>query len=276
MEDLARPVFLLTDFGTRDHYAGQVRAVIHTRAPRSPLIDITHDAEPFAIDHAAWLLETALPVIPPDSVVMAIVDPGVGTDRAPLAVHANGRWFVGPDNGLLSPAFDDAVRETVRGTPAPVAVPLDAAVHRLENPEHRRHQVSLTFHARDVFAPAAAAIATGVPLTDLGPAAASVVLLPPFRGDPIAGGTALRGYIAHIDRYGNLITTVRASQVGPVFAVTIAGRRIVSAPTFDDVPTGELLGHVDSSSFVAVACNQGDAARVLGVLRGAPVMVEPV
>lgn len=273
MDDVVRPIFLLTDFGTRSHYAGQVRALLQSLSPRSPIVDLTHEVEPFAIDEAAWLLETALPVIPERAVILAVVDPGVGTDRAPIVVQSGHRYFVGPDNGLLSPAFPEALRERLEA-PSAVSLPAFAVAHRLENPAYRRATVSQTFHGRDIFAPAAAAVARGVPPGGLGQRVPTAVLLPPFRGRPRGDGRSFEGYVVHIDRYGNLVTTVQASQCGANFAVTIAGCRIAARTTFAEAAPGDLVSHVDSSGFVAVACNRGNAAHVLGVGRGAPVMVE--
>lgn len=275
MEEVARPIFLLTDFGTRDHYAGQVKAVLFERAPRSTCVDITHEVEAFAIDEGAWLLETALPVIPRGSVILAVVDPGVGSEREAVAVEAGGRWFVGPDNGLLSPAFGDEARDDVGGAATPARVSAGVSAHRIANPAYRRADVSHTFHARDIFAPAAAALATGVPVAAVGPRVDMVTLLPPFRGEGADGG-ALHGYVVHLDRYGNLVTTIRGPELPPRYALIVAGHRIpVAGRTFSDVGRGELVSHVDSSGFVAVACNQGNAARMLGAKRGTRVIVEP-
>jgi S-adenosylmethionine hydrolase len=266
VETLTRPIFLLTDFGTRDSYVGQVRAVLATIAPRSPVHDITHEVASYAIEEGAWLLETIIPVLPPDAVVMAVVDPGVGTARKPLIVERGRRIFVGPDNGLLSAAVDEAHRAGSATAPL-------AGVRELANPQFFRPVVSGTFHGRDIFAPCAAHVAGGLDHCCLGPPAASMVLLPPFCGQPDGFGR-LAGHVVHVDRYGNLLTTIRGHQLFPAFDLEVAGRVVDRrVRTFADAPAGQPFCHVDSSGFLAIALNQASAAEALGVGRGAPVVV---
>jgi S-adenosylmethionine hydrolase len=273
---VTRPIFLLTDFGLRDHYAGQVRAVIASIAPGAAVHDITHEVEPFAIDAGAWLLETSLPVLPGDAVVMAVIDPGVGTVRQPLALTAGGRSFVGPDNGLLSPAFPAAARAGLEALSEVRLVPgaggADARV--LEDPRFRREAVSHTFHGRDIFAPAAAYLASGADPADLGPPADTAWLLPPFRARPTGDG--LRGYVVHIDRFGNLITTIHAEQLPAGFTLEIGGQRVERRlRTFGEAKGQEIFCHVDSSGFLAIAANGRSAAADLGVGRGDAVELRP-
>lgn len=272
------PVVLLTDFGARDTYVGQVKAVLSARAPGAPLIDLTHEVSPYAIDEGAWLLETALPFLPAPAVVLAVVDPGVGSERLPIAVRAPAsaapaavRYFVGPDNGLLSPAVPPPARPARPG-PAPVPPGLD--VRAIENPAARLETVSATFHGRDLFAPAAAYLAAGGDHESLGPARDAITLLPPFAG--VAEGAAVRGAVVHVDRYGNLVTTIRKEQLPDAFVLDINGSRIARAVrTFSDAPPGELACHVDSSGFLAIAEREGDAARRLGAARGDDVVLTP-
>lgn len=265
MADLTRPIFLLTDFGTRDSYAGQVRAVIAGIAPHSLVVDLTHDVEPFAVDHGAWLLESALPALPPSAVVMAVVDPGVGSARRGLLVLREGRAFIGPDNGVLSCAFPTELRDG-RGGESP-------DVRELTHPRFHRPTVSATFHARDIFGPVAAHIAAGVDYREVGPPAVNPVLLPPCCGQPAAMGE-LHGEVVHVDRFGNLVTTIRAAQLFPSFELEVAGRVIARhVRTFADAPPAEPFCHVDSSGFIAIAVNMGSAAATLGVGRRTPVVV---
>ena len=265
MADLTRPIFLLTDFGTRDAYAGQVKAVIAGIAPHSPIIDLTHDVEPFAIDEGSWLLETSMSALPPDAVVVAVVDPGVDTARRGLLVLCEGRAFIGPDNGLLSCAFPPELRDGRGGAS------LD--VRELTDPRFHRATVSATFHARDIFGPVAAHIAAGLDHRLVGPPAATPVLLPPCCGQLPALGE-LRGEVVHIDRFGNLITTIRAAQLFPAFELQIAGRVIArQVRTFADAPPGEPFCHADSSGYIAIAVNQGSAVATLRVARRDPVVV---
>ncbi len=263
---MTRPVFLLTDFGGRGSYAGQLRAVIARIAPASPIHDITHDVEPFAVEEGAWLLETVVAALPETAVVLAIVDPAVGAARKGIAVSADGRFFVGPDNGLLSSALPAAMRQTGHLSP-----PVRA--HELTSPQYQRRPVSPTFHGRDIFAPAAAHLASGLDLALLGPPLAHLTAFPPFEGIPAARGE-LHGHIVHIDRFGNLITTLKALQLFPECALEVAGHPVSRRfHTFASAPAGTLFCHADSSGYVAIALNQGSAAAVTGARRGAPVIV---
>ncbi|MBI2764598.1 MAG: SAM-dependent chlorinase/fluorinase [Chloroflexi bacterium] len=268
MAKVTRPIFLLTDFGARDHLVGQVRAVIASIAPAAAIHDLTHEVTPFAIDEGAWLLETSLPVLPANAVVLAVVDPGVGTARRGLVVAAGDRFFVGPDNGLLSPAFPDSQRE---GNPS--APPGAPEVLELCATQFRRPHVSATFHGRDIFAPAAAHLANGLNYCHLGPDAPGPVLLPPFLGTPGEIGE-LHGHLIHIDHYGNAVTTIRAAQLFPSFALEAAGHVVdTHVHTFADAPHHVPFCYADSSGFLAIAVNQGHAASTLGLRRGDPVLV---
>lgn len=263
MEILTSPIFLLTDFGTRDHYVGQLKAVIASIAPRSPIVDISHGIEPFAIDEAAWMLEITLPLLPESALVVTVVDPGVGTTRRALGVCREGRHFFGPDNGVLSAVFRAAPGQPEAG----------CDIRELCDPQFQRPAVSRTFHGRDIFGPAAAWVASGLAFHRLGPPVTGAAVLAPFGGQPDGFGR-LRGRIVHVDRYGNLVTTVRAAQLFPRFAIEVAGREVAThTHTFAEVPVGSLFCHVDSSGFLAVAVNQGNAAEVLGANRGDPVVV---
>jgi hypothetical protein len=276
MATVARPIFLLTDFGLHDHYVGQVKGVIASISPHSPIHDLTHDVSPFAIEEGAWLLETSLAVLPPDAVVMAVVDPGVGTARRPLVVQAGSRTFVGPDNGLLSGVVDRQARPAGPAFEARRCslVSLDGLdVRELCEPSLMRKSVSNTFHARDVFSPAAAHVAAGADYRRAGPPRSDMILFPPFCGRP-AGPGILEGEVIHVDRYGNLVTTIRAGQLFPRFVLEV-GQEVVDTHvrTFADAEPGTPFCHIDSSGYVAVAMNRGDAARHLGASRGILVRV---
>ncbi|MCC6381489.1 MAG: SAM-dependent chlorinase/fluorinase [Dehalococcoidia bacterium] len=262
MEKLSRPIFLLTDYGTRDAYVGQLKAVIAGIAPRAPIVDLTHAISPFAVDEGAWVLETVLPVLPEGAIVVAVVDPGVGSSRRALVVAREGRLFVGPDNGLLSPVFG----EERRGGAATGAGEVD--VRELCEAQLWRPEVSATFHGRDVFAPAAAHFATGASYQHAGPPVSNPVLLPPFCGQPDGFGR-LVGEVIHVDAFGNLVTTIRATQLFPRFALEVCARLVdTHLRTFSDAPDGRPFCHVDSSGFLAVAVREGSAAVALGAHRG--------
>lgn len=273
---MKRPIFLLTDFGTRDSFVGQMRAVIATIAPGAAIHDLTHEIEPFAIDEGAWELEVVFDRLPENAVVCAVVDPGVGTGRRALCVERDGRTLVGPDNGLLSVAYSEETR--LRAGAGGGLVPLgpEERVTELCSPQYWAPRPSATFHGRDVFAPVAAHLANGIDAKLLGTPVAEAVVLPGCCGQPAGDAREIRGYVVHVDRFGNLVTTVRAAQVFPSFEVRI-GDVVVDrhVRTFANAEPGRPFCYVDSSGFIAVAVYRGSAASVLGVARGEPVVLMP-
>ncbi|MCU0521257.1 MAG: SAM-dependent chlorinase/fluorinase [Anaerolineae bacterium] len=262
-------ISLTTDFGDGDGYVGTMKGVMARIAPGVPFVDITHAIEPQAVAEAAYVLWTSLPYFPPDSVHLAVVDPGVGTARRAIASLTEWGVLVGPDNGVFTYVWAAA---TPRLTVA------------LENPAFRLSEVSATFHGRDVFAPAAAHIAAGVPLEAFGPAVADPVRLPVPRLDVVAGG--LRGAVLAIDRFGNAITSIgRLIWAGPrlrlapafgqalsatldVDAATVmAGTRVLGPVrrTYDEVRAGQALAIIGSAGMLEIAVNRGHAAQELGL-----------
>jgi S-adenosylmethionine hydrolase len=189
-------VILTTDFGTADGYVGEMKAVLHAQAPGATIVDITHDIPRHDVAHARLAVARFWRRFPSGTVHLVVVDPGVGSPRAALAVTCEGRYLVGPDNGVLSPALVDA-----SATAVALRVPADA---------------SATFHGRDVFAPAAAALARGEPITALGspPDNAPIVHRIP---EPVRGpGGTIEGEVVAIDRFGNAITNLTADGVAAV------------------------------------------------------------
>jgi S-adenosylmethionine hydrolase len=225
------------------------------------VIDLTHGIPPQAVLQAAVVLRATLPYLPV-GVHLAVVDPGVGGDRRAIAVRtADGRQFVGPDNGLLLLAADE--------------LGIDA-VHELANPAYRLPHVSFTFHARDVFSPAAAHLAAGVPIAELGPAVPPGDLVRIAVPEPEIGRAQLGATVLSIDRFGNVATNLRREHLDGLAApggrveLRLAFERYHAtvARTFADAGPGELLLLEDSYGFVTVAINQGDAARLTGVKPG--------
>ncbi|MGH2585666.1 MAG: SAM hydrolase/SAM-dependent halogenase family protein [Dehalococcoidia bacterium] len=271
--NLKRPLItLLTDFGTEDTYVGQMKGVIAARCPAATVIDLTHAVRPQAIEQGAFLLETAVREFPSGSIHVAVVDPGVGTARLGLAIRCRrgdrDLFFVGPDNGLLSCALPDGRRPATAGA---VPVSEGAEVVSLGLPKFRL--VSSTFHGRDVFAIAAARLATGDRLDQLGSPVHEMIALPPFEARASSPGV-LQARVVHIDRFGNVIITARASQfTAPPRAVRIGATRITSfVRTYGD---GDgLVALVGSSGYLEVAEVNGNAAARLGVSIGEMVHVE--
>lgn len=256
-------IALLTDFGVADGYVGVMKAVMLGIAPGVPLVDLSHDVPPQDIHVGAWLLHTSWRFLPPGSVCVAVVDPGVGTERRPVAFDAGGRLFVGPDNGLFSYVLD--------ASPAIVATLLDDPHYQLPTP-------AATFHGRDIFAPAAAHLAMGVAVSALGSPLdpQTLITVPLSTPEPQSAGVV--GHVLHIDRFGNLIT-----DFGPTLApLILAHPRLrlrvgpeeitTRAATFADGPVDAPFALIDSSGHLAIAVRDGSAAARLGVARGAEVL----
>jgi S-adenosylmethionine hydrolase len=251
-------VTLLTDFGLDDAYVGIVKGVILAINPAARLVDLTHAVPPQAVIQGALALEAAYRVFPRGTVHLAVVDPGVGGPRRALALEADGHYFVGPDNGLFG--FLRA-RRRLRAV-------------RLENPAYRRGgAVSRTFHARDVFAPAAAHCSLGVPLERFGPPVRHPVRLDWPR--PGRAGRRLVGQVLLADRFGNLLTNLLLADLpGPRAdcVVQIGGQRIEGiVGTYGERPLRALGSVVDSSGRLEIFVREGSARDRLGVGPGAVV-----
>ena len=254
-------ITFLTDFGLEDDFVGTCHGVIARIAPDVRVIDITHGIKPGRVLQGALMLANTLAYMP-EGVHLAVVDPGVGGIRRPLALRdASGRLYVGPDNGLLLPAA-----ERFGGV---------AAAHELANPRYALDQVSRTFHGRDLFSPAAAHLALGVPLGDLGPPidTGELVRLDVPKPEHGPEGT-IRGAVLAIDRFGNAalnLTRDDLEQAGivPGTTVEVATRGskwfAVAARTFADAREGELILYEDSYRNVAVAVSRGSAAQLLAL-----------
>jgi hypothetical protein len=265
-------ISLLTDFGLRDPSAAIMRGVILGIAPGSEIIDISHEVRKFRVRDGALLLWCALPYLPV-GVHVAVVDPGVGTARRPVAVRmARGDVLVGPDNGLLLLAA-----ERLGG--------VERAVELVE-PAYRLPVVSTSFHGRDLFAPAAAHLGLGVTLEQLGPAVDPGTLVPLPIPPPVVEDGRLDTHVIYVDTFGNVKLTalgdaVRAAlePLSPGTALELVigpdGRRVpvAWASTFGSVAPGAALLYEDSYGRACVAVNQGDAASTLGLVEDLPLSV---
>jgi S-adenosylmethionine hydrolase len=250
-----RPIALLTDFGHTDHYVGVLHAVIEREAPGSVRIDLGHGLQAGDIWDACFQLRCAWPHLPADCVVMAVVDPGVGTDRRAVVVAVGSRSLVAPDNGIASAIAD-----------ADSAVELDWRRMGVEEP-------SRTFHARDLFAPAAARLASGEDGSEFGEAVDIESLvgcpLPIAKPSP----SPFDSIIVHVDHFGNLVTNVRGSEVGPAATVTWgAGRASRRVDTYGEALLDEVVLIEGSAGFLELAVNCGSAADVTGLERGDAVL----
>jgi S-adenosylmethionine hydrolase len=249
-----------------------MKGVILTLAPGATIVDLTHGVAPQQIRQAAFLTQAAWPAFPEGAVHVAVIDPGVGTERKAIAVRSPCATYIGPDNGVLSAALPDQCRPTTG--PAPVGLPERYEARAIEDPRILRYPVSATFHGRDVFAPAAAHLAAGRPFDDLGPAVDRMVALPPLRAARSDDGS-LHGAVLHIDRFGNVITDIHADQLpdGP-FEARLRGHAVPGpVPTYAEADG--LAAIVGSSGYLEVALPMGNAARETGARIGDAVTLVP-
>jgi S-adenosylmethionine hydrolase len=238
------PIVLFTDFGTADLYVGQVKGVLAADAPGVPVIDLLNDATDYDVEAAAHLLAALAPQFAAGTVFLAVVDPGVGTPRDAIVVEADGRRYVGPDNGLLSVVYQ---RATTR---------------RCDSIAWKPSELSSSFHGRDLFAPVAARLAAGVLLPDwLAPKPQPEVLLDP---GPLAR-------VIYVDHFGNCITGIPARGVDRAARLAAGARELRFARVFGEAPEGEPFWYENSSGLIEIALGKGSAARALGIGVGAPV-----
>ena len=256
---MAQPaITLLTDFGLLDGYVAAMKGVILGIAPEARLVDISHMVPPQDIRSAAFILFTSYAYFPPGTVHLAVVDPGVGTERRPIAVRTRSYFLAGPDNGLFS-----LILEKETGWEA----------RTIENTDLFREPVSATFHGRDIFAPTAASLCLGRPFDTIGPVCS------PFIAEwstPVRTDGMIEGEIIHIDRFGNAITNIdremAASGIQVRWKARIGG--IPDLPVLDTygrASKGSALALIGGSGFVEIAVNMGNAASELGLHTGMKV-----
>ena len=271
----APPIVLATDFGLADAYVGMMRGVILGINPAARIIDLTHGIGPQDIRHGAVALADSCRYFPSGSIFVAVVDPGVGTERAAVLLETPDARFLAPDNGLLTLVcrqYDAAFGD--RDTAGASAVPDGCRVRRLTNPDYWRHPVSATFHGRDVFAPASAHLSLGVSPDDLGAAAAEIMAL--AMPIPRPDGNTVRGQVIYADAFGNLITDITADILAGMdtaaLTVSIAGHRIAGlSRTFHDPPGAGRRALLGSHGRLEIVAVDGNAAAQLGVGGGVAV-----
>ena len=271
-----RPLIaLLTDFGRSDTYVGQMHAAIHGICPAARIIHLTHDVLPQNVMQGAYLLWTTTAFLPAGSIVVAVVDPGVGSARDLLAVRAGSLTVIGPDNGLLG-----FLRPDFPGRPTSVAGAMAAVA--LTNDKWFAENASHTFHGRDIMSPVAAHVANGVLLPEFGPSRVGPAECPGLWPETIrdaAGRLSVVGAVLHVDHFGNGLTNIPATMLpaGSDWVVKLDVDRItLSGPslTFADVQPGEPLVYAGSGGFVEVAVNQGNASQQMEFGVGTPVEIE--
>lgn len=264
---MMRVISLTTDFGTGDFEIGTLSGVIWKIAPQAKIVDLTHDIAPQNVLQAALVLGEHTPYFPEGSIHVVVVDPGVGTQRRAVAGHFGGQWFVGPDNGVITRMYE---RARTLGQPVELVC--------LDQPRYWLTDVSRIFHGRDVFAPVAAHLAAGVPLSALGSPIDDPVLLDiPV---PAPYGAGLRGNVIYIDHFGNLQTNITPRHLAglhPETAHIQIGSTVINGmvKTFGQGQPGELVALVDSSNTLTISVVNGSAQKRLNARQGDPVDVFP-
>lgn len=259
-------ITLTTDFGQQDGYVGAMQGVILGICPTATLVTISHEIPPQDIRAAAFVLYQAFSYYPPYTIHCVVVDPGVGSHRRAIAVRTSHGIFVGPDNGIFSLVL----------SADPINV-LEAVT--LTNPDYQLPAISSTFHGRDIFAPAAAHLAGGVPLSKLGPRAINLVRLElTAKAFPGNSQTHLEAQVIHIDHFGNLFLNITHHDIIDPELVTFAvGDQVITSlsSTFADVEVGQLLAYTGSSrDHIEIAIRNGNAAQKLGLRVGDVIKVD--
>jgi S-adenosylmethionine hydrolase len=259
-------ITLLTDFGLQDGYPGVMKGVIWKIAPDVQIADISHSIKPQNILQGALALARTAPFFPPGTIHVAVVDPGVGTSRRPIGLHLGEHYFIGPDNGLFTLVLENAEANHL----------LVQVVH-LDQVEYWLPEISRVFHGRDIFAPVAAHLATGIALKDMGTPIQDPIRLQFPRPEPIKTG-GWSGQIIEIDTFGNLSTNLEQAHLLPLGEVRIhiAGRQIDGlVSTFGDRPKGTLIALYGTAHDLMISIVKGDAAHTLHVYVGDVVEVYP-
>ncbi len=254
----AHLITLTSDFGTRDGFVAQMKGVILGINPRARLVDVTHDIQPFSVLEGALVLKGISPHFPSGTIHVAVVDPGVGSNRRGIGLRTGEQTFVGPDNGLFSLIIHDNRACEMR---------------EIQNPDYTQPEPHPTFHGRDVFAPTAAHLSAGKPFAAVGPLIDNPMMLsvPPVREN----ARGLEGAVIYVDRFGNLTTNIDKAMltrvVGTIFLgdVTIQGLNRF----FEEVPEGEPVALINSFGLLEIAVNRDSASQVLEAGKDEPVRV---
>jgi S-adenosyl-L-methionine hydrolase (adenosine-forming) len=254
-------IALITDFGTADHFVGSMKGAILAIDPKATLVDITHAIAPGDVPAAAISLLLSFADFPRGTIFVVVVDPGVGGDRKALAIKAGPYCFVGPDNGVLSLACNNAGKPIVRS---------------LENARYFRKPVSTTFHGRDIFGPVAASLSKGVAFEKLGPEKESFVL---YKTPQVfLKSNRVHGEVLYIDGFGNCITTIEAKHLVDFNSrqlwVKLKNQRpFPVCSRYSDVPKGKALGIIGSAGFLEISINRENSAKKLTLKIGAHVEI---
>lgn len=264
MGNVCGVIALLTDFGTSDPYVPSMKGVALRVCRSAVIVDVTHEVPPFDIEYGSYVLLSAYRYFPHGTIFVAVVDPGVGTPRRPIAIASRNYYFVGPDNGLMIPAAeDDGVERAVV----------------LTRGEFFWKPTSRSFHGRDIFAPIAARMACGTDISSLGdPVDPSDLVRPKLRTGLEKVGDCVRIWVHHVDRFGNVVLSERFEKVAEFLGVSVGDKVRVSVRAheltatvervFSAAPPGTLVLYENSFQFAELAVNLGSAEKILHVSRG--------
>ena len=262
--NFANIITLTTDFGLQDPYVGQMKGAILKRNITARIIDLTHGISPHDVLGAAVAIRTSYRYFPKGTIHLIVVDPGVGSQRGILAATGEDQLFIAPDNGLLTLL---AMNNTIE------------AVHRVENSSLFPSEISGTFHGRDIMAPIAAALAGGLPLDKVGPETTFTKCVQLDIPEPVIDKESITGQVMHIDHFGNIRTTINTRHLSRFQPSNFAGIRIgdhtidAILSTYSEQPAGELIALIDSSGYLELAENRGNAAKLTGCRPGDKVVV---
>lgn len=257
---MGRPILTLTtDFGTSDHFVGTMKGVILGINPEISIVDLSHDIRPFEVSEAAFVVAQAYPYFPRKTVHVVIVDPGVGTSRRPILAEAAGQYFIGPDNGVLSMVLARHPHK----------------VRELTSERYFLKNVSRTFHGRDIFAPCAAHLASGITPAKFGKLIDNALRVN-FDKPTRTGKRAWTGAVLKVDRFGNLITNYHVEEFPFLherpFSMQVGLQPVDKiASNYGEGQPGELFVIAGSSGFFEVSSNQASAAKMLGLAAGSPL-----
>ena len=257
-------ITLTTDFGLRDPYVAEMKAVMLSINPNVTIVDLSHQIEKFSVRMGAYVLASAVPYFQKGTVHVGVVDPGVGTKRRPVAIQTDREYFVGPDNGLFALALKNLEGKM--------------RMRRIANQKFMRLEMSDTFHGRDIFAPVAAYLTKGTPITDFGPKISQIRVLPFAR--VIKRRDSFLGEVVHIDDFGNIITNFGARELEAMKAKSSVSVRVKNAKltlklckAYGDVEKQQALAIIGSHNFLEISVNQGSAANALKVGAGDEVVL---
>lgn len=244
-------ISLTTDFGLRDPYVAEMKAVILGLSPESKIIDISHEIERFNVAMGSYTLASASPYFPKGTIHVVVIDPGVGTLREAILIRTRSGYYVGPDNGVL---FQAAENQGIKN------------IYRIENPKFMLSRISKTFHGRDIFAPAAAYLAKGIPAEKFGPETTDIVK--PEFAKVIKINNEMIGAVLHIDRFGNIITNFterKLRSMGIERKVKIRLRdtdlELQLCEAYGEADSQQPHAIIGSHNFLEISINQGDAAK---------------